>query len=116
MKEKPNHIVIHVGTNDLSTHATPYTIAKSILDLGVAVSSETTVVSISGLVPRKDKHEKKRREVNILIQKFCSERNIAFISHDKINPPKHLNQSKLHLNKSGNKLFTKSFKYFLTKY
>ena len=45
---------------------------------------------------------------------MCSERNITFIDHiDTIDIERHLNESKVHLNKSGTIEFAKIFCEFL---
>ena len=47
---------------------------------------------------------------------MCKERNISFPSHDEsIDPSKHLNESKLHLNSNGIKIFAENFSRFLVK-
>ena len=45
---------------------------------------------------------------------MCKERNISFLSHDEsIDPSKHLNESKLHLNSNGIKIFAENLSRFL---
>ena len=47
---------------------------------------------------------------------MCKERNISFLSHDEsIDPSKHLNESKLHLNSNDVKVFAENFSRFLVK-
>ena len=47
---------------------------------------------------------------------MCKERNISFFLHDEIiDPRKHLNKRKLHLNSNGIKIFAESFSRFLIK-
>ena len=58
----------------------------------------------------------KANEVNRRLVLMCKERNISFLSHDEsIDPSKHLNESKLHLNSSGIKIFAENFSRFLVK-
>ena len=76
--DKPDHIILHVGTNDLRTE---------------------TILSPYSLVL------------------MCEERNIPFISHsESIDCSQHLNESKLHLNFNGVKVFTENVSAFLTKF
>ena len=45
---------------------------------------------------------------------MCKERNISFFLHDEIiDPSKHLNERKLHLNSNGIKIFAENFSKFL---
>ena len=107
----PDHIVLHAGTNDLGTENTASQIAKATIDL---VTSNT--VTVSGIVPRLDKLNNNANEVNRRLVLMCKERNISFLSHDEsIDPSKHLNESKLHLNSNGIKIFTENFSRFLVK-
>ena len=47
---------------------------------------------------------------------MCKEKNISFLSHDEsIDPSKHLNKIKLHLNSNGIKVFAENFSLFLVK-
>ena len=48
---------------------------------------------------------------------MCKERKITFIAHsENIYSSKHLNESKLHLNNNGIKVFAGNFSVFLKKY
>ena len=45
---------------------------------------------------------------------ICKESNVLFLSHDEsIDPSKHLNESKLHLNSNGKKVLAQNFARFL---
>ena len=47
---------------------------------------------------------------------MCKERNISFLSHDKsIDPSKRLNDSKLHFNSNGIKMFAENVSRFPVK-
>ena len=72
-------------------------------------------ITISTIIPRRDKLNNKANEV-FLIQLY-RDCNIPFIDHSKnINPHKHLNRSKLHFNITGNRIFVDNNKRFLIKY
>ena len=72
---------------------------------------------MSGIVPRFDNLNNKVTEVNNRLVLMCAERNIPFISHrESIDSSKHLNESKLHLNFNGVKVFVENFSAFLTKF
>ena len=114
---KPNHIILHAGTNDLRTEKTTSQIAKSIMDLTTSLKNNDNLVIDSGIVPRFNNLNNKGTEVNNRLVLMCAERNITFISHsESIDSSKHLNESKLHLNFNGVKVFAEHFSAFLTKF
>ena len=114
--DKPDHIILHAGTNDLRTEKTTSQIAKSIMDLTTSLKNNGNSVIVSGIVPRFDNLNNKATEVNNRLVLMCAERNIPFISHsESIDSSKHLNESKLHLNFNGVKVFAENFSAFLTK-
>ena len=118
-ENNPDHIIFHVGTNDIPSTKTPEFIARSILDLAKNVSSENCSVSVSNIIPRNDQWNNKVREVNGCLARLCTNENISLIDHSRsIDPRKHINNSKLHLNIRGsNKLrdnFVKYVKEFLS--
>ena len=47
IQAKPNHFILHVGTNDLNSNRPPDEIAKAIIDLALELKSEKPGVSIS---------------------------------------------------------------------
>ena len=112
----PDHIILHAGTNDLRTENTASQIAKATIDLATSLKNDDNTVTVSGIVPRLDDLDNKANEVNRRLVLMCKERNISFLSHDEsVDPSKHLNESKLHLNNSGIKIFAENFSKFLVK-
>ena len=112
----PDHIILHAGTNDFRTENTASQIAKATIDLATSLKNDDNTVTVSGIVPRLDDLDNKANEVNRRLVLMCKERNISFLSHDEsIDPSKHLNESKLHLNNSGIKIFAENFSKFLVK-
>ena len=112
----PDHIVLHAGTNDLRTENTASQIAKATIDLATSLKNDGNTVTVSGIVPRLDELNNKANEVNRRLVLMCKEKNISFLSHDEsIDPSKHLNESKLHLNSNGIKVFAENFSRFLVK-
>ena len=92
-------------------------IAKSIMDLLTSLKKNGNLVIASGIVPCFDNLNNKTTEVNNRLVLMCVERNIPFISHsENTDSSKHLNESKLHLNFNGVKVFTENFSAFLTKF
>ena len=114
--KSPDHIILHAGTNDLRTENTASQIAKATIDLATSLINDDNTVTVSGIVPRLDDLNNKANEMNRRLVLMCKERNISFLSHDEsIDPNKHLNESKLHLNSNGIKIFAENFSRFLVK-
>ena len=111
---KPDHIILHTGTNDLRSEKTSRNIAKSIVDLAMLLKSSGSSVIVSGIVPRFDNLNNKASEVNNRLALMCKDRKVPFVSHSEtIDSNKHLNESKLHLNHNGIKVFAENFSVFL---
>ena len=67
--------------------------------------SATIEVVISGLVPRGDDLETKRKRVNLILAGLCSENDYAFIEHTNVDAAKHLSQCQIHLIRADANLF-----------
>ena len=115
LSQKPDHVIIHIGTNDLASKLSAVNISNSIIDLATSSANDHLNITVSGIVPRSDDLAIKAKEVNELLQRSCNERNIPFIDHENIDPSHHLNRSKLHLNKKGTKLISKTFTRYISK-
>ena len=110
----PNHIIVHVRTNELKSTETANQISRSVTDLALSLKLETNAVTISLIFPRKDNLNNKTQKVNSRLINMCDERDILFINYtDTIDTERHLNESKLHLNKSGTIEFAKNVCEFL---
>ena len=117
LRDDKSDIILHVETNDPRTEKTASQTAKSIMDLTTSLKNNGNSVIVSGIVPRFDNLNNKATEVNNRLVLMCAERNIPFISHsESIDCSKHLNESKLHLNFHGVKVFAENFSAFLTKF
>ena len=64
LRDKPNHLILHVGTNDLNTSKTAESIATSIVEQAITVKDDHHDVSLSNIVIRRDNLKKKAEEVN----------------------------------------------------
>ena len=101
-EENPDHIILHVGTNDLTSDNSPERVGKSIVDLAKNMFHDNRKVTISGIIRRNDEWNNKAELVNNHLKEMCKSANIDFIDNSKnFNPKKHLNNSKLHLNDKG---------------
>ena len=110
----PEHVIIHVGTNDLNSDKTASQIANSIVELALSLKNENNNIYVSLIVPRNDNLNNKVNEVNSRLTNMCNHRGFPVINHTKtIDPGNHLNESQLHLNRYSNIEFTKNFKKFL---
>ena len=75
----PDHIKLHVGTNDLPTRKTPHEIAKSIVQLASALKTKSCDASISSITASSDQHRKKATKVNEEFKNICLENNLYVI-------------------------------------
>ena len=108
IRENPNHIILHVGTNDLTTNIPPEKVVESIIDLASSLKSNSCSVAISNITVRNDRYRKKVVQVNRHLKTLCIERNFELITQNIITE-KHLNGSKLHLNKRGTVILSNTF-------
>ena len=66
-------------------------------------------MSVSNITVRNDQHRKKVVEVNIVLKELCKEKKLYFINHEKKITVKHLNGSKLQLNRKGTSILSNAF-------
>ena len=110
----PNHIILHVGTNELKSSKTTSQISRSVIDFALTLKSETNTITISLIVPRKDSIKNKAQEINSRPIGMCGKCNITFVDHTyTIDIERHLNENKVHLNKSRTIEFAKNVCKFL---
>ena len=64
IRDKPDHIIFHVGTNEIPSDKDARDIAKSIADLTMSAKSPTCDVSISNIITTKGKYQHKAQIVN----------------------------------------------------
>ena len=99
LREKPGHIVLHEGINDLVSDRPPDLIAKSIVDVAPSMKNENPDVTVSNIITRTDHLKEKASEVSDYLSKLCMERTIYLIDHSTTLKTQHLNGSKLHLHR-----------------
>ena len=109
IRENPDHIILHVGTNDLTTNIPIEKVAESIINLTSSLKWNSCSVVMSSIAVRNDRYRKKVAQVNRHLKSLCIERNFELISHENIIREKHLNGSKLHLNKRGTAILSNTF-------
>ena len=85
IRDKPDHFIIHVGTNDLNLEMSPKQIAESIVDLAMSLRTESNNVSVSNIILRTNNSllNQKGCEVNSHLKDLCEERNLYLIDNTK---------------------------------
>lgn len=105
LKYKPNHIILHCGTNDIRTRKSARKIAEKIVNVCDNIKRPDNQITISGIIYRgKDDENEKVDEVNRLLQQYASQRGHFFLDNSNIGP-NDLQWDGLHLYKSGNDIF-----------
>ena len=112
-EKSPAEIIIHVGTNDLSSVKEPKDIANDIMQFAKSVKTEENKVTVSNILPRKNKFNSKAKEVNTHLHDICSSNNLLLITYSNINPQRHINVKGLYLNSYGDKQLTRNFINFV---
>ena len=111
-KADPDCVILHVGTNDLSTQLTDAEISTNIINLALELKTDNNAVIVSSLTLRNDKHGHRIDPINQLVKENCNSRNIGFIDNSNIMKT-HLNRSNLHLNPNGTKLLGENYLFFI---
>ena len=109
LRENPDHIIIHVGTNDLASNTPAKKVAESILDLASTLKLDSCSVAISSITVRNDKHRNKVAQVNRSLKKLCQEKNFELTKHENTITERHLSGLKLRLNKRGATILSNIF-------
>ena len=116
-QRKPDTLIIHTGTNDLTNGVnTMKKVRKLVKVVREIDESEKIKIGFFSVIYRKDKDlENERNEVSVKLKNYCEGKGFVFIENDNINEP-GLNNSKLHLNKTGTNIatqnITRSFNQF----
>ena len=97
LKKSPNHFILHVGTNNLSSEKYSMKIAESIINLTCKFKNEIHDVSVSTIILRNDdkKLNEKGLEVNLHLNELSKEKNISLIDSSRKIKAQHLNKGKL---------------------
>ena len=111
----PDDLILHHGTNNLKSDDNSEKTASDIVDLGLSLDNEKTIVYISSLIIRNVKLDKKRKEVNDFIKQQCLTNHLCFIDNENINL-RMLNKSGLHLSENDTKRLVNNFCFSMTKW
>ena len=110
LRESINHFTIHVGTNNISDqNKSPESIAESIGNLTTDIKNQSHDVTISNIIQRKDKWNKKVDEANNILKELCKRKNIYLINNSTSNKMLHFNRRKIHLSKKGSAILGEAF-------
>ena len=110
--DKPDCLIVHAGTNDITNGINSLNCAKKIIKKVKQISPNTKVVFL-GLITRKDKKDldKKAVEVNSRLKNLSAQK-IDFMDNTNINE-EHVGNKKLHLNKRGNTVLANNLLKYL---
>ena len=97
-ENNPDDLIFDVRTNKVPSNKKAKSMAESIVSLAKEVKASKLDVSISSIIPRNDNWNNKVMEVNSYLKDLCESNVVPFISNTTINPKKHLNNRRLHLN------------------
>ena len=112
LRNPPDHFILHVGTNDLSSDKSPHEIAESIINLACQLKNEKHDVSVSKIILRTNDKilNEKGIEVNSCLKELCKKKkNIFLVDNSKKIKAQHWNKGKLHLTKFGSKVLSNNF-------
>ena len=111
LRKRPDNLILHCGTNDLKS-LVPTEICEAIKSLAQKIESTSpnTTISLSAIITRKDSELSTNiSHVNNSLQQLCHINHWSYIDHRNIKK-NHLNRGGLHLNMSGNEIFSNNFK------
>ena len=107
IKSKPEHLVIHVGTNDLTNGINLTNNANEIVKK-INENLPQTCVVFSSKINKKDRKGIDKNLTNQRLKNYCRQKDINYIENTNTNED-CLGVKKLHLNRKGNSCFAKSF-------
>ena len=115
IKEKPDDLVVHVGTNDITNNVNLLTNVKKIFNK-VSKELPSTSIAFSSTINRKDKAniQKTLTDTNARLKNFCKQKGISFIDNTGIKEF-DLDKRNLHLNKKGNSAFAKNLLHHMNR-
>ena len=106
MGKKPDAIIIHTGTNDLTNDINTMKHVRSITKIIEKMKGGGDIqVGFSGIIERRD-HDlgEKIKDINERLKRFCNSKGFLFRDNSNIDEST-LNKSLLHLSIYGNRLF-----------
>ena len=85
IKEQPDDLIVHVGTNDLTNNVKLLTNVKKIFDK-VSKESPSTSIAFSSIINRKDKTniQKTLTDTNARLKNFCIQKEIILLKKQNL--------------------------------
>ena len=83
LRDKPDHIIFHIDTNNTPSNKNSEDIANSIIELVLSAKSESSDASIPNVAVRKDRHHDKFRNGSVESRQLCNHRIISIYSYYK---------------------------------
>ena len=115
MRRKPDCVLVHSGTNDLTKKGTIDTI-ETIKEIASDARNESShkIIVLSSLIMRRDQQgmSNKVDDLNRSLKKLAKEQDIPIIGNSNIDIS-CLSTSKLHLNRKGDSTLARNFVNFL---
>ena len=114
VNDKPDVIVMHVGTNDILSHANHENIAHSIINIGLDCKNNgVNEVLISSILVKKNPNLTSIvRRVNDMLSNLCEKNGFRFICNDVITT-NYLWKDGVHLQDMGTHILSNRFLKFL---
>ena len=97
MKRNPPCVILHCGTNDLTSKCTSIEITRNLVTLDTELKDETNEIIISDIIARKDKWDDKGKLVNEQVKIMCSGYDIGYLNNNNISKKTDLDLMGLHL-------------------
>ena len=109
LRKKPDEIIIHATTNDITTEINMLANVKKIVKL-IRDETPETEITFSGLIIRNDRPTliEKVKTLNEKLRNYCEQQSIGLMDNSNIDET-CLGMKKLHLNKKGNGVIARNF-------
>ena len=109
IRRKPDIILVHIGTNDLTNSINTMSKVKKIVKAVEEMDGNNEIkLAFSSIIVRKDLDlEKEIKEINTKLKNYCMGKGFIFVDNANIKE-RCLNNRKLRLNRKGTTLFKKN--------
>ena len=116
IKEKPDSIIIHAGTNDLKNSINLLNSVRKLVKK-IRDTFPATKIAFSSIVLRKDRRNinASRTDLNAELRNFCRQKNIGFADNGNIDES-HLEMKELNLNRKEKSALAKNLLNYLENY
>ena len=102
MTYDPSHVILHVGTNDITTTKPARNIARDVIKRCDSLKKPDNEISASGIIYRRNEDENIKVD-EVKLHSLCAERHYHFIDNSNI-PPRFL-RDHVDLHKADNDIF-----------